>query len=1060
MTQLLDKMTGKQKLLATLFLLIPILLIFTMLTANKINTLIVGVVICVIMWFSQPIWLPENYGATQVRMISLVIALTAITLNGLWQQVAWNFIAFVIKEFLPEYFNFLTPFQQLSSEAGLGFLLLVIIVVNYFNRDRTAMGVHPHPLEKDVPNLTYEQKLEAVADVLSENLKTIDRQTKWNSKSYTPLDAEVETIKNNRREKRIDDLLTAIKKSRDRVFLVLGEPGSGKSVALRKLCQDMLYEVAKTRKIPIYVNLKEWLPTHPWHEDNPPEVRELYDFIEDNIKSRDIYISRFFNQKLNDGTSYFDRLHETGHLYFVLDSFDEIPAMLNEPENSALIKELSAIIYTFLKGSNPNKSQGILASRIFRQPTSHFDASTRFEIRSFSEEKIQQAFKNYGFNDQETIRILFATHPNLIPVASNPFSATLIAEYYENNDGQFPANQSEMYENYILDTLKDCQSEIAKRDLQMAEIITTTTEIAHKMFEQYGLEVPLDQLRNDLPDGKIDQVVGILKFAKIGRLGLGNENLFSFVHRRFAEYFAVKKLLSQDSLVDVSSIPNDSQLRDALVLYCEVADETKAKQIANFCWSMIEDASTLQDSKVIHSLRFLTDAFRGRPHLLDDFRGQLGAFIVDQIDPKNNFLSVKLAVESTGILETPDIDKTVLKAFQLNIPPINETCLKSCRNLPKISENLEYNVIQFIDTYQGFSYLKNRKTIKFSLSLSKAFDKVSRFVDLKTWSLWLFIVVGSIYFIVYPMPALIIFGLSVISGFFISLFMKISIYLDDNKFINSLLIPLRPRIITRSKDFFSKNQQIYIRLERLFSIGQFKKNNVNLNILSDFYRLWYAILTACVILPLINLTNVEPLIEMSPLRSNVIAVTSEQNKIIFCIIVGFVILACLPLQMIYPLSIHIVNLKYLLVFIFKRLRKYTASALITVALLLLLISRMFSFLSFLENSGILNMYIPPIFGIFVLIFLGLKIIRWWKGKMQLKKIYLTLCSNRKYIYEKYTAIQDEHNRLKFINLLDIHVRNVSGDWPDDTFFESQKIAKSESLLRLAMLDEKWRGYNR
>lgn len=91
-------------------------------------------------------------------------------------------------------------------------------------------------------------------------------------------------------------------------FLVLGSPGAGKSVVLRKLCQDLEQEVPRTGKIPVYINLREWHVAEKWSETNPPTVQQLRDFILENLKSRDIVTSKFFHE-------YFDRMYETGRLF-------------------------------------------------------------------------------------------------------------------------------------------------------------------------------------------------------------------------------------------------------------------------------------------------------------------------------------------------------------------------------------------------------------------------------------------------------------------------------------------------------------------------------------------------------------------------------------------------------------------------------------------------------------------------------------------------------------------------------------------------------------------------
>lgn len=83
------------------------------------------------------------------------------------------------------------------------------------------------------------------------------------------------------------DLISAMRSDKSsRVFLVLGDPGAGKSVSLRRLCKQMLAEVHKTGRVPIYINLKEWTSHHSWCEEYPPTQDDLYNFVVQNLKDR------------------------------------------------------------------------------------------------------------------------------------------------------------------------------------------------------------------------------------------------------------------------------------------------------------------------------------------------------------------------------------------------------------------------------------------------------------------------------------------------------------------------------------------------------------------------------------------------------------------------------------------------------------------------------------------------------------------------------------------------------------------------------------------------------
>jgi Cdc6-like AAA superfamily ATPase len=161
------------------------------------------------------------------------------------------------------------------------------------------------------------------------DLKKIDMDTNWSDRLFTPLDAEVEVQSGFRRFKKVTDLLSAIRSDRiSKVFLVLGDPGSGKSVSLRKLCGELLQESTQTGKAAIYINLREWDSKKNWTEETPPSVNDLYDFVVQNLKSRGTRDTSDFIDK------FFHKLFESGRLFIILDSFDEIPSVLDVSEDS------------------------------------------------------------------------------------------------------------------------------------------------------------------------------------------------------------------------------------------------------------------------------------------------------------------------------------------------------------------------------------------------------------------------------------------------------------------------------------------------------------------------------------------------------------------------------------------------------------------------------------------------------------------------------------------------------------------------------------------------------
>lgn len=718
MSKFFSTLNDRRRLFAFVFLIAVGGLIITLFGKGIEATLAMSAGIGLILFIARPIWFSSRYGETAVRLMSLGVSSVAVLAFVGWPQLLENYLKPFLKERYPDI--------QIASldDLAIGvfiFLAVVIYIVNNFRSDHTGMGVHSRRLEDDIPEPSFKDRLRAVCGALTDDLKSIDTKTNWSARYFTPLDAEVEINTRNGKERKVTDLLKAIRNSKKRMFLVLGIPGAGKSVALRKLCQDLAAEVDSTQKIPVYINLREWHVEEKWSEENPPTVEQLYDFIFRNLKERDIVTSKFFDK-------YFERLYETGRLYFVLDSFDEIPAVLDEKENSELIHQLSEVIFKFLKGARQEEAQGILASRLFRKPTHEFQAEVTLEIRPFTEQKIISTFEKYGILDQEIIKDLFRDRPELVPLARNPFSAILIAEYVENNQNALPPNQSEMYADYFNRTLDSCSERLERKGISKEDFITYTIEIASAMFKHYGLEASVPQLAQDLPEIPVEDCIDILKFARLGRLGAGDDSLFSFSHRRFTEYFSVQKLIAEDADLDLQAIPTDSQWRDALVLYCEVAPEEKATAIAEFCWNTISSIDNPQDMRVIHSMRFLRDAFQGRSECTSSFQEELYTHIDKLISPEQNIISSRISLELGSLLRNHDIDSLIRKTLQINNPLLNETTINTYRNLPRMSAELKEILKTHFSRKSLIEINKESKQLAFALSLSEAFSPMKRAV--------------------------------------------------------------------------------------------------------------------------------------------------------------------------------------------------------------------------------------------------------------------------------------------------------------------------------------------
>jgi NACHT domain len=720
--------------------------------------LLIAIVQLMIVFIARHVWMSDKSNFLLRALVLSIISGVVLISNNVWQM-------FVLNLFKKHYPNFIPPDYSVSPITLL-FLLALATVVFHYTRDKSIIEKPDKKIKDLIEGPTIKQKWESICESLSNHIRDIDRATNWSHEYYTPLDAEVEIDTTNGSKKIVKDLLTAIKESEERLFLLIGDPGAGKSVALRKLCLDILKESVKKEYIPIYINLKEWVTTNNWSK-TPPTWQDLEIFVKASLLEKDRYLADFFEQHYNV-------LDENGNLFFILDSFDEIPQVLGTSSDSKLIEDLSIVCREFLQGAKQKRSKGILASREFRMPRNeYFGAKTTLWIRPFNFEKIETCLKQNGKTPNIKIEQLLKERPELVPNLRSPFITSLFKAYLNNNNNNLPKNQADLFENYIHTSIEKAQLRLGQMEIPFDEILNVTIQIAKIIFSDVGLQAPLSILRKKISTPHFDSIIEILKYTRIARSDSNGIGQFSFAHRRFYEYFIVQDLLKSGvANLPLENIPTDSRWRDTLVLYCEVAPFSEAKRIANYCWfDVIQPTNNIRDYASRHCLRFLVEAFRAKKECLVDFEYELAKYLLNAIQNDNYMPDVKFASECIGILSDLNLDFVATEALSYKNSWINDTALRACRHLNSISINLENELNENIAPRHNYSFFakelslfKNsntnmsQKELLTSLSLSEAFSKVKSKLEwliieekINNYSIYL-LYLGTILLYLVPVP--------------------------------------------------------------------------------------------------------------------------------------------------------------------------------------------------------------------------------------------------------------------------------------------------------------------
>ncbi|WP_417698575.1 NACHT domain-containing protein [Psychromonas sp.] len=978
-------------------------------------------------------WLPRKCGTTRIRMYSLYVAFFVLAsssypnwatiLAKYFESIALNFNQGGVIEILQTHTN-------LAVSPPLIFALAVIYIVNNSLNDNNSMGLPLSSFDEDIPEPKFQERLSYSIEALREDLKSINNQTNWTRGNYTELDAEIYIKNKGGNKKKLSSLIKALKRKKGRAFLVVGEPGAGKSVALRTLAMELLAQVKNANRIPIYINLKEWNNTY-WDVNNPPTEMELYEFVKNNIANRDTELSRFVD-------NYFDRLYETRRFFFIFDSFDEIPQVMNVDDNSLLIDQLSNVLYKFIKDNN-NKPSGIVASRDFRKPTSSFNASSEIEIRPFNSIQIVDSLTKSSSGSKELIESIFTDRKDLYITAKNPFMSSMISKYIEIN-GKLPSNQLEMFSTFIEDSLDNSKRKLNDVQISKEEVIAAAKDIAFVMYNNYGLEAPVNKLKMLLPQHPIDKVIECLKFSRLLRSNSSDTGIVSYVHRRFCEYFVVLNLRENKTDIPFQDIPRDSQWRDALVLYCEVAEEEDARDIAIRAWNIIKEDQGNGSLEAIHCIRFLRDAFKSRLECISSIQPEIEEFISSQLNEDKIVYWNYFVIQLSCLTGDKNVEKNVLSCLSFSDSWIFETAVESCRHLPLISDELKNKIARYLDKEPDFYFLSNLKKYFFNFSRSDAFKSVRTYLMYRTIDI---IMLGMLFFyafIIYPKQALVLFFIVVLQTSFNIAMGKIGL---DNKPDKDIWVyALLDKIFNKKqKNPPKKDSKSYLshKLKQSEKYWSSFYNNLSLAV--------FVVKSIILILPVIFVYTygISLITDNVKIVEELLTLFSEMDRYDMVFVMVLVVSIIASFVRI-PLTVgcqHVESDK-----------SNILSFLLILAGVMLVLS------VFIIYPKVMTIVVIPIYsvGLFIIVPVFVHQIRCQiKYRKVFNKINVSLLTTRPKIYKAILSLEQNNTYTqKLLDALEVNIAKVSGEWPDD----SMLISKNNKFAsQLCQMDVRWKKLN-
>jgi hypothetical protein len=448
-------------------------------------------------------------------------------------------------------------------------------------------------------------------EALLARLQLLDRSDDWVDHRFTDLAAEVEADTplsgsrwrrwfgaRGRQLRRVPSLHSAIVSTTERLSLIVGDPGSGKSVAMRHLARQMLQKAgsADYAVLPIYVNLREMTGFAGEVTSQTIKASITGAICRDLEPTAAAFFERCFIWALRSGL-----------LLILLDSFDEIPEVLGSGEPDATVTKYAEAIHSFANGMHDSRI--VVSSRPYRGPGRM--RWPQFRILPLSEDR-RRAFIHAWFNDDAAARAVLGEllrADSLDEWIDNPLLLALLCAHRKAL-GALPESAHEAFESFVTRRIASRPDLLQRHRLSAPELRTATEQIAFTMNADHavGLAPKVGDLqesmrRRGLADMvAIESVVACLVDLHLGRASLHRApwpRVFSFSHRRVQEYFCTCFALRSPQQLDIDELLTNERWRETAVTLLQTADREHVGPILRAAHARL----TEHDAEIQRSLR-------------------------------------------------------------------------------------------------------------------------------------------------------------------------------------------------------------------------------------------------------------------------------------------------------------------------------------------------------------------------------------------------------------------------------------------------------------------------